>query len=472
MMSNNRHFATFLLLILLSLSSYLVFFAYQNFNTFTTQSYKIESTKVLSSLSIALAKERDLSASYLSSKGSLSKEELEEQRLQVNRLLKEFYDFFQTHDVTPHLKTIMLPLTKLMDIRQAIDTLTVDFDTMFFDFYSHITFYLLKEFETIETPPTLHHLSATLTLLYKHSEAIAQERGFITKVLNQNPPFLASDLAIWMSLFSLSDTLTYIPTQHPKVKSTLQNLSKIPENIKLDEEIIRTKTELLSQHKDKYPITSHAWFELLSQKIELLNESALMVEEILEKEKNSLKTDTLYLLLLAGSLWLLTFVSLVCVWFSKNNTLDATMTTMPSFHENSTLETSSFEEAPSPQMMNQTTIVLLKKSPLESKLFKHMLARWCTQIDEATSYELFQEKIASRDDQLLLFDKEMLEEGAYAFRDWLREMIEKNEMKKIHTVMFVDPKEYTKEEQELFDTVVANQIDQQALETLLRRFIA
>ena len=49
---------------------------------------------------------------------------------------------------------------------------------------------------------------------------------------------------------------------------------------------------------------------------------------------------------------------------------------------------------------------------------------------------------------------------------------EKNEMKKIHTVMFVDPKEYTKEEQELFDTVVANQIDQQALETLLRRFIA
>lgn len=471
MMSNNRNFATFVLLILLSLSSYGFFLAYQNFNTFATQSYKIESTKIVSSLSIALAKERDLSASFLSSKGSLSKEELEEQRLQVNRLLKEFYDFFQTHDITPHLKTIMLPLTKLMDIRQAIDTLTVDFDTMFFDFYSHITFYLLKEFETIETPPALHNLSATLTLLYKHSEAIAQERGFITKVLNQNPPFLASDLAIWMSLFSLSDTLTYIPTQHPKVKSTLQNLSKIPENIKLDEEIIRTKTELLSQHKDKYPITSSAWFELLSQKIELLNESALMVEEILEKEKNSLRTNNLFLLVFASSLWLLTFVSLICVWFSKNNTLDTTMT-MPSFHETPPPETSSLEEAAIPQTMSQTSILLLKKSPLENKLFKHMLARWCTQIDELTSYELFKEKIASRDDQLLLFDKEMLEEGEYAFHDWLRVTVEKHEMKNIHTIMFVDPKEYIEEEQELFDAITANQINQHALETLIRPFIA
>lgn len=161
------------------------------------------------------------------------------------------------------------------------------------------------------------------------------------------------------------------------------------------------KTELLSQHKDKYPITSSAWFELLSQKIELLNESALMVEEILEK-KNSLRTNNLFAFVFASSLWLLTFVSLICVWFSKNNTLDTTMT-MPF----------SWNTAPRDKLIGRSKLFLKrwtkplscfwKKSFRKINFFKHMLARWCTQIDELTSYELFKEKIASRDDQLLLF---------------------------------------------------------------------
>ncbi|MBP6324460.1 MAG: response regulator [Sulfurospirillum sp.] len=611
MTSTNQRIATFLLLVLLSMASYASFLAYKNLHTFTEQSQNIESTKILSSLSVALAKERDLSASYLSSKGLLSKEDLEEQRLQVNRLLKEFYDFFQTHNVTPHLKTIMLPLTKLMDIRHAIDTFSVEFDTMFFDFYSHITFYLLKEFETIETPSALTNLTSTLALLYKHSEALAQERGFIAKVLNQHPPFLASDIVIWMNLFSPSDTFNYTSLQHPHVKSAIQNLSKIPENIKLDEEIIRTKAELLAHHKEKYPISSTAWFDLLTQKIELLVESALLVEETLEREKNLLKTDFMFTLFLVGSLWLLSLVSLIFVWNSNASSKEVTIkedSSLPEVFEN-TLDTQTHKEplienpplkttplpvcqtilvaednenkqqliqktleelgfavimvsngleavegrkrdecdmilmdiampvmdgveathqilayeamnqlphipiiamtsnalpgdkerfmkegldasitkplhakefltllelffcqkAPSLDTMRDTSILLLKKSPLESTLFKHILSQWSTHIDEATSYEAFKAMVASHHYNLLLFDKEMLLHKEKELSDWLGALAHEGKTQKIYTIMFVDPKE-KREETHYFDAVVANQVTKKELEMLIRSF--
>ena len=611
MTSTQQRIAIFLLLALLSVASYASFLAYKNVHTFTEQSQNIESAKVLSSLSIALAKERDLSASYLSSKGLLSKEDLEEQRLHVIRLLKEFYDFFQTHHVTPHLKTIMLPLTKLMDIRHAIDTFSVEFDTMFFDFYSHITFYLLNEFETIEIPSSLKNITSTLALLYKHSEALAQERGFITKVLNQQPPFLASDIVIWMSLFSPSDAFNYTSLQHPDVKLAIQKLSKIPEHIKLDEEIIRTKAELLTHHKEKYPLTSTAWFDLLTQKIELLSESAGIVEKILEKEKNLLKTDFMHTLLLAGMLWLLSLCSLIFVWGVKPSSKEAIIkedSAMPEVFE-TTLDTKTYEEslsenppckttllpvcqtilvaednenkqqliqktleelgfkvtivsngleavehrktdiydmilmdiampvmdgveathqilayeamnqlphipiiamtsnalpgdkerfmkegldasitkplhakeflallelffcqkAPSLDTMRDASILLLKKSPLESTLFKHILSQWSTHIDEATSYEAFKAMVASHHYNLLLFDKEMLLNEEKELSDWLGTLSQERKTQKIHTIMFVDPKE-KREETHYFDAVVANQIAKKELETLICSF--
>lgn len=608
---SRQRLTLFFLVALLSLTSYTFFHAYSNFNSLLKQNYKIESTIILSSLSIGLANERDLSAAYLSSQGTLYKEELEEQRLHVNRLLKEFYDFFQTHDHMPHLKIIMPPLTKLMETRQQIDTFSINFDAMFFDFYSHIIFYLYKEYETIETPSELTNLVSTLALLYKHTESISQERGFVTKILNQKAPFLASDIAIWMSLFTPTDTFYYISLHHPKVKSSLLTLAKIPDNIKLDEEIIRTKTELLSTHKEVFPIKAAEWFSLLTRKIELLNESSHMVEEILEKEKNTLKTHYVYTLLLSGSTFCLTLLSLILILLIKkssitlnseeeslvpesSNTISINKVDEESIHQpfqnisnskalpkcqtilvaednennqqliQKTLEDLGFtvimvsngkeaieyrqmnecdiifmdiampimdgveanhqilayesihnlshipmiamttnalhgdkerfmkegfdamitkplqdkdicsllnlffsQEIPMQDAMSDASILLLKKSPLESKLYKHVLMQWCQYIDEATSYETFKEMIVSSQYTLLLFDKEMLLDGEEVFHDWLKNLVDGQKIKSIHTAICIDSKEKNSQKQ-YFDAVLLSPINKKELETVIK----
>lgn len=61
--------------------------------------------------------------------------------------MKEFHDFFQTHEITPHIKNVMTNLTHIVEIRQSVDNFSIDFNKMFFEFYSQINAQLLKELE-------------------------------------------------------------------------------------------------------------------------------------------------------------------------------------------------------------------------------------------------------------------------------------------------------------------------------------
>ena len=180
------------LIILFIFSSYFLFLSYTQFDTTLTLKNKIESTKVLSTLSIELAKERGLSASYLSSQGSIAKEALQEQRANVNKSIKEFHDFYQTHEVTSNIKNIITYVTKIVEMRQAVDNFAIDFNKMFFDYYSQINTHLLKELETIGTINTnsnISNLTYSLVSVYKNIEYLGQERGFVSKILSQYVPF-------------------------------------------------------------------------------------------------------------------------------------------------------------------------------------------------------------------------------------------------------------------------------------------
>lgn len=94
MQNTLRLISQYPLIILFIFSSYFFFVTYTQFDATLQHKSKFESTQVLSSLSIELAKERGLSASYLSSEGGIAKEALQEQRINVNKAIKEFHDYF------------------------------------------------------------------------------------------------------------------------------------------------------------------------------------------------------------------------------------------------------------------------------------------------------------------------------------------------------------------------------------------
>jgi hypothetical protein len=300
------------LIILFIFSSYFLFLSYTQFDTTLTLKNKIESTKVLSALSIELAKERGLSASYLSSQGSIAKEALQEQRANVNKAIKEFHDFYQTHEVTANIKNIITYITKIVEMRQAVDSFAIDFNKMFFDYYSQINSHLLKELETIGTINTnsnISNLTYSLVSLYKNIEYLGQERGFVSKILSQYVPFSPNDLEIWINIFGVSNIFDHTTLNDQKTKTQIENLYKLPENIKLEEEITQVKAELITAAQSgEYLIDPTLWFGLLTKKIDILDKSAQIIKASLHEEEQRYDTQNMGQLIGAGLTWVISII--------------------------------------------------------------------------------------------------------------------------------------------------------------------
>ena len=300
------------LIILFIFSSYFLFLSYGQFDTTLTLKNKIESTKVLSSLSIELAKERGLSASYLSSQGSIAKEALQEQRANVNKSIKEFHDFYQIHEVTPNIKTIITYVTNIVDIRKAVDGFGIDFNKMFFEYYSQINAQLLKELETIGTINTnsnISNLTYSLVSAYKNIEYLGQERGFVAKILSQYVPFSPKDLETWITIFGVSNIFDHTTINDTMTRSQIENLYKLPENVKLEEEITQVKAELITAAQTgEYLIDPTLWFGLLTKKIDILDKSAQIIKASLQAQEQSYDNQNIGQLIGAGLTWIISIV--------------------------------------------------------------------------------------------------------------------------------------------------------------------
>lgn len=300
------------LIILFIFSSYFLFLSYEQFRSTIILSNKIESAKVLSSLSIELAKERGLSATYYSSQGGIAKEALQEQRLSVNKSMKEFLDFFQTHEITPHVKTIMPFLNRITEVRQSVDNFSIDFNKMFFEFYSQINAQLLKELEsigTINTNAKIANLTYSLVSAYKNIEYLGQERGFISKILSQYVPFTESDLSIWINISGSVNAFDYTAINDKMSKGQIENLYTLTTNIKLEEEVIKARGELIiASQTGEYLIDPTFWFGLLTQKIELLDKASQIIQNALYEEEKSYDNQNMGQLIGAGATWIISII--------------------------------------------------------------------------------------------------------------------------------------------------------------------
>ena len=300
------------LIILFIFSSYFLFLSYGQFDTTLTLKNKIESTKVLSSLSIELAKERGLSASYLSSQGSIAKEALQEQRASVNKSIKEFHDFYQVHEVTPNIKNIITYITSIVEMRKAVDSFSIDFNKMFFDYYSQINTQLLKELETIGTINTnsnISNLTYSLVSLYKNIESLGQERGFVAKILSEYVPFSPKDLETWITISSVTNIFDRTTINDASTRSRIENLYKLPENLKLEDEITQVKAELIAAAQTgEYLIDPTLWFGLLTKKIDILDKSAQIIKTSLNEQEQSYDNQNIGQLIGAGFTWIISIV--------------------------------------------------------------------------------------------------------------------------------------------------------------------
>ncbi len=272
----------FPLVLLVLLSSYVAYTSYQEYQGVQEFKNRLQSNQILKNLSINLAKERGLSATYMGSKGKLAKRILINQRKLTNKSIKELNDYFKNRPIDATITKVFKALIQISNIRNSIDRLDTTFDKMFFDYYSKINALMYdyyKKIIDIQTKPEIVDEVALETDLFRRMDKSGRERGFISYIISKAKPLSTEEFSKWIRNFAQADLRDInININDKSLKNQLFSLIHNPNAKKLYANLVKAKINIIEGSDiGYYQITPQTWFSLWTQKIDILNRASDMV---------------------------------------------------------------------------------------------------------------------------------------------------------------------------------------------------
>ncbi len=272
----------FPLLLLLALASYFTYTSYLDYQNTVKFKNKLNANKILKDLSINIAKERGLSATYIGSKGKLAGKALITQRKLTNISIRKFNNYFKNRPIDNTIKRIYKGLTNITNIRKSVDGFKISFDKMFFGYYSKIDSLLFDEYIKIAniqiTPKITSEVNFEASLV-KEIEKSGQERGFVSYIVAKKMPFTTGEFASWLKTFSEADlTNLNIELTDINLKNRLYAIFHNINARKLYKKLTKAKIQII-QGSDigYYQIEPFEWFTLMTNKINILDRADSLV---------------------------------------------------------------------------------------------------------------------------------------------------------------------------------------------------
>jgi len=304
------------IIILFIFSSYFLYISYGEYNKAVLFENKLVSEKVLGALSQNVAKERGLSSTFIASNGHIAKEALMQQRLNVNKSIKHFYNYYKTQKTNTNIKHIIALLNQITKVRARVDSLkNINFNRIFFSYYSQINAYILKEVgstRNIVTNSQIVSLSTSLVNLFNDIEYNGQERGFIAKIISQYVPFTDEDTKIWLNISNRTHTFNYQTIGDPVSKMRIESLYRSRQDKKiLADALDAEKDVVLATQSGEYLIDPTLWFSLMTKKIQLMERSSQIIQTSLSSAIKNYKNQNIGQLISAGATWFISIIFLI-----------------------------------------------------------------------------------------------------------------------------------------------------------------
>ncbi len=301
------------IIILFIFSSYFLYISYTQYSKAVVLEQKLVATKVLENLSENLAKERGLSSTFIASNGNIAKSVLLKQRKIVNRDIKAFYNYYKKNKINNNIKQTIMMLNTITKVRSTIDSLqNVDFDKIFFSYYSKINGKLLRELETLKNIVTNTQgvsLTASLISILNDIEYSGQERDFISKIISQYVPFTNKDMKIWLQISSKSNTFDKKDVKDIVSNMRISSIFNTRKNRKIFKDVENARSDIiLSAKNGEYSIDPTLWFGLMSAKISILENASRILQDSLSQEITNYKNENIGQLISAGSTWVISII--------------------------------------------------------------------------------------------------------------------------------------------------------------------
>ncbi len=301
------------ILILFIFSSYFLYISYTQYSKAVAIQHKLVEIQVIENLSENLAKERGISTTFIASNGNVGKSVLFKQRQVVNQKIKSFYSYYKINRPSSIVKRTISMLTKISKIRNSVDSLKkLNFDKIFFAYYSKINENLLQEINTIKNIVTNARgvsLSISLISVLNDIEYSGQERGFISKMVGQYAPFTKKDMEQWLKISSKNGRFDRRSIEDSVSNMKISSIYDRKKNIKILKDVKSARADLiLSAGNGDYRIDPTLWFSLMTKKIDILEKSSKVLESSLKNEIKRYKNENIGQLIGAGVTWLISII--------------------------------------------------------------------------------------------------------------------------------------------------------------------
>ncbi len=313
------------IVILLLLASYHVYNSYTSYKGAEQLQNKLKESRYLNALITSLPIERGMSAMYLGDANNNTLKSLHAQRIIVNQKFQEYVHYTKQNDSLHNhskgeavcntcnsLKKSSELFEKIKEARILVDKKTDDFNTIFYDSYSHTIEHFI---DLLGNDPSFHieeeitSLASTYHSFLQAKEYTAQERGFIAYILTKAKPLSDTELTSWFFLIDKTDTLSYKSLINKDVKKEVVNLLDNEDSLELFRGVTTERLNIFhSLESGIFKTEPGVWFRTISEKINLFNEIELVLLNAMDNRADIIKAKELQVLIIAVTIWIITFL--------------------------------------------------------------------------------------------------------------------------------------------------------------------
>ncbi len=315
------------LIILLSVASYFVFTAYQDYVDADKLKSKLVENKFLNDILTNVARERGMSAMYIGKPSKTIYTSLSKQRVLTDKAISKYFVYINLNNEDDSIET-KLSLQKLKSkiesfkkIRPRVDKRSIEFEDMF-KIYTAAQKQIIAQMEALDIEnidPDISKLFSVYINLVKAKEYSGIERGYVSYVLARKAPLEEEELSRLISIIGKADAISYNVLDDKVLRAKLDAIFKNEDAIELFDDINAERTNILAVAQDgDYDISAGIWFAMISEKIKLITQAEEVLTKAMDTRAAQIQQDSIQILVIAVTIWVVAILLAILGFLLSN----------------------------------------------------------------------------------------------------------------------------------------------------------
>ncbi|OCR85300.1 ATP-binding protein [Campylobacter fetus] len=316
-----RLISTVPLLIIFLLSSFYLYNSYRTYLNLKQLNYEFNISQTLTKLSKELNQEKSMSVLYMATGGIFDSENIKQQRKNSDEIIKQTLEIYENTKSDKNIDIIKNRLLDINRIRGKIDSLSISFDEVFFEYFEIINKAIEKELMMLKEhtlSPNLTTFLTSFTLAYANSNLISTQRDFVSQILIQNRDFKSNEVRLWLSLIR-GDKFHYQYIPESQAKSIIDNIFNSVEYTNLISKLESYSTQIIKDSSNKPEANFSSYFDTISDELAISYKIQDILKNQIDYEIIEFKSSFLNHVIIGVFIWIVNIILFIIGCLTKTN---------------------------------------------------------------------------------------------------------------------------------------------------------